>query len=98
MRRRFVATGGAVVVLLLAGCSDSGSPGAGPGAAEPSETPGPAAATATVPTRPPAAANAALGPTGPGTAKPCQGVAIPVGKDPQPIIDAAPAGRVVCFA
>ena len=99
MRRRVVATGGAVVLLLLAGCSDSGSPGSVPSPGEPSQTAGPAATTTvTVPTGPPAAATAALGPTGPGTAKPCQGTTIPVGKDPQPVIDAARRGTVFCFA
>lgn len=54
--------------------------------------------TVTVPTGPPAAAAAALGPTGPGTAKACKGVAIPVGTDPQSVIDAAPKGSTFCFA
>ena len=102
MRRRVVATGGAVVLLLLAGCSDSGTPGADSGSVsgsgEPSQTAGPATTTVTVPTGPPPAAAAALGPTGPGTAKPCQGTAIPVGKDPQSVIDAAPESTVFCFA
>jgi hypothetical protein len=76
-------------MLLLSGCSDTGST---------PETPtSTATVTVTVPTAPPAAAAAVLGPTGPSTAKPCSGTAIPVGSDPQPIIDAAPAGTTFCF-
>ncbi|MEJ1110665.1 right-handed parallel beta-helix repeat-containing protein [Kribbella sp. CCNWLW197] len=51
-----------------------------------------------MPTAPPAAAAAVLGPTGPGTAKTCKGIAIPVGADPQDVIDAQPAGTTFCFA
>ncbi len=89
MRRRGVAAGCAVLVLLLASCSggeDEPSAGA-------SATP-----TVTVPTAPPAAAAAALGPTGPGTAKPCRGTTIAVGADPQKVIDGQPAGTTFCFA
>lgn len=90
MRRGAVAAAG-VAVLVLSGCSDTG------GAPEPSNA-APATVTVTVPTAPPAAAAAVLGPTGPGTAKPCRGTAIPVGADPQPIIDSAPEGTTFCFA
>jgi len=86
MRRRGAAAGCAVLVLLLAGCTSE---------AEPST---PDVPTVTVPTGPPAAAVAALGATGPGTAKPCRGTAIPVGADPQQVIDAQPAGTTFCFA
>ncbi|TCO52054.1 parallel beta helix pectate lyase-like protein [Kribbella antiqua] len=86
MRRHAVAAGGSALLLLLAGCS--GNSGA----------PSPAAPTVTVPTAPPAAAAASLGPTGPSTAKPCHGVAIPLGADPQKLIDAHPAGTTFCFA
>jgi hypothetical protein len=89
MRRGVVAAAGAAL-LLLSGCTDSGS------APEPSK-PAPTV-TVTVPTAPPAAAAAVLGPTGPSTAKACKGTAIAVGADPQPIIDAAPAGTTFCFA
>ncbi|MEU8222857.1 right-handed parallel beta-helix repeat-containing protein [Kribbella sp. NPDC048915] len=51
-----------------------------------------------MPTAPPAAAAAALGPTGPSTAKPCKGTVIAVGVDPQPVIDTAPEGATFCFA
>ena len=96
MRRRSVAAGSAVLVLLLlAGCSDSGNGGKPPESAP--SVPA-ATSTVTVPTGPPAAAAAALGPTGPSTAKPCNGVAIPVGTDPQTVIDAAPKSSVFCFA
>ena len=86
MRRGAVAAAGAVL-LLVSGCSSKG--------AAPEPTP---VVTVTVPTAPPAAAAAVLGPTGPSTAKPCTGTAIPVGADPQPIIDAAPANTTFCFA
>jgi hypothetical protein len=89
MRRGAVAAAGAAV-LLVSGCSaDSGK--------APAPTGGPTV-TVTVPTAPPAAAAAVLGPTGPGTAKPCSGTAIPIGVDPQPIIDAAPEATTFCFA
>ncbi|TDD21201.1 right-handed parallel beta-helix repeat-containing protein [Kribbella turkmenica] len=92
MRRRAVTAGGAVLLLLLAGCSDDpGDSGAPPPVSS-------ATTTVTVPTAPPAAAAAALGPTGPSTAKPCQGVPIPVGADPQTVIDAQPQGTTFCFA
>ncbi|HZX06310.1 MAG TPA: right-handed parallel beta-helix repeat-containing protein, partial [Kribbella sp.] len=71
MRRGAVAAAGAAV-LLVAGCSAKD--------AAPTKV-----VTVTVPTAPPAAAAAVLGPTGPGTAKPCSGTAIPVGTDPQPV-------------
>lgn len=87
MRRGVVAAAGAAL-LLVSGCSDS----------KDSSKPPPATTTVTVPTAPPAAAAAVLGPTGPGTAKPCKGTAIPVGTDPQPIIDAAPPASTFCFA
>ena len=77
-------------MLVLSGCSDTGT------APEPSKAP--PTVTVTVPTAPPAAAAAVLGPTGPSTAKPCSGTAIAVGVDPQPVIDAAPAGTTFCFA
>ncbi|MFF0340506.1 right-handed parallel beta-helix repeat-containing protein [Kribbella sp. NPDC004875] len=87
MRREALATIG-VALLLVSGCSGTS------GAPEPSK---PAATTTvTVPTAAPAVA--VLGPTGPGTAKPCQGTAIPVGVDPQAVIDAAPQGTTFCFA
>ncbi|MGW6277571.1 right-handed parallel beta-helix repeat-containing protein [Kribbella sp. NPDC055071] len=86
--RHGVAAGVAVLALLLAGCSDSGGAPSKPDATT----------TVTVPTAPPAAAAAQLGPTGPGTAKPCQGIAIPVGTDPQSMINASPPGSVFCFA
>src|SRR5215510_12565948 len=82
MRRRGLAAGGAVLLLLLAGCSESAS--------APSHT-----ESATVPTAPQVSV---LGPTGPSTAKPCQGIAIPVGTDPQQVIDASPERSVFCFA
>ncbi|MFD7158600.1 right-handed parallel beta-helix repeat-containing protein [Kribbella sp. NPDC059898] len=85
MRRGAVAAAGAAV-LLVSGCSGKGA------APEPTQV-----VTVTVPTAPPAAAAAVLGPTGPSTAKPCSGTAIPVGTDPQPIIDAAPANTTFCF-
>ncbi|MEV0290890.1 right-handed parallel beta-helix repeat-containing protein [Kribbella sp. NPDC050820] len=90
MRRRAVTAGGAVLLLLLAGCSDD--------AGAPSPTTSAATPTVTVPTAPPAAAAAALGPTGPGTAMPCRGTAIPVGADPQQVIDGQPSGTTFCFA
>jgi len=93
MRRRVVAASGTVLVLLLAGCSGSGKPSTPPSSSSPAP-----ASTVTVPTAPPAAAGAELGPTGPGTARPCKGIAIPVGADPQDVIDAAPEGSVFCFA
>ncbi|MGZ0146835.1 right-handed parallel beta-helix repeat-containing protein [Kribbella sp. WER1] len=85
MRREAVAAAGAAV-LLVAGCSSKGT------APEPTQV-----VTVTVPTAPPAAAAAVLGPTGPSTAKPCSGTPIPVGTDPQPVIDAAPANTTFCF-
>ncbi|MFI6825618.1 right-handed parallel beta-helix repeat-containing protein [Kribbella sp. NPDC050241] len=88
MRRRGVVAGGAVLVLLLAGCSAGDGDSAKPSAAPPAVT---------VPTAPPAAAAVALGPTGPGTAKACTGTAIAVGADPQKVIDAAPEGTTFCF-
>jgi parallel beta-helix repeat protein len=92
MRRGVVATAG-VALLLVSGCSDTG------GSTEPAVSGQPTATTTvTVPTAPPTAAAAVLGPTGPSTAKPCNGTNIPVGTDPQPIIDAAPAGTTFCFA
>lgn len=39
-----------------------------------------------------------LGPTGPATAPKCEGVAIPVGQDPQQVIDRSPARTTFCFA
>jgi hypothetical protein len=92
MRRWVVAAGGAVVLLLVAGCTCGGNSGA------PSPARSSATSTVTVPTTPPAAATAALGSTGPSTAKPCQGVAIPLGTDPQKLIDAHPARTTFCFA
>ncbi|TQJ00147.1 parallel beta helix pectate lyase-like protein [Kribbella jejuensis] len=89
MRGRVAATAG-VALVLLTGCTD-GDQNAG----HPAGTP---TSTVTVPTGPPAAAAAVLGPTGPSTAKPCTGTAIPVGTDPQPVIDAAPGGTTFCFA
>src|SRR5690348_1436337 len=89
MRGRVAATAG-VALVLLTGCTD-GDQNAG----HPAGTP---TSTVTVPTGPPAAAAAVLGPTGPSTAKPCTGTAIPVGTDPQPVIDAAPEGTTFCFA
>ncbi|WP_433167872.1 right-handed parallel beta-helix repeat-containing protein [Kribbella sp. CA-247076] len=89
MRPRIVAAG-AVLVLFLAGCTDSSG---GSSAERPAAT-----TTVTVPTAPPAAAAAVLGPTGPSTATACRGVAIPVGTDPQQVIDAQPAGTTFCFA
>src|SRR5688500_11778632 len=83
VRRGAVAAAGAAL-LRLAGCSDSDS--SGTGAPEPTKA-APPTVTVTVPTAPPAAAAAVLGPTGPGTAKPCDGIAIAVGAEPQPIID-----------
>ncbi|WP_427894818.1 right-handed parallel beta-helix repeat-containing protein [Kribbella sp. GL6] len=85
MRRGAVAAAGAAV-LLVSGCSSKGA------VPEPTQV-----VTVTVPTAPPAAAGAVLGPTGPSTAKPCSGTAIPVGTDPQSIIDAAPANTTFCF-
>jgi hypothetical protein len=89
MRRGVVAAAGAAL-LLVSGCSDSNEP--------PKSAPPGATTTVTVSTAPPTAAAAVLGPTGPSTAKPCNGTNIPVGTDPQPIIDAAPAGTTFCFA
>ncbi|TCC65941.1 right-handed parallel beta-helix repeat-containing protein [Kribbella pittospori] len=89
MRRRGVVAGGAVLVLLLAGCSAGDGDSAKPSVVTPAVT---------VPTAPPAAAAVALGPTGPGTAKACVGTAIAVGADPQQVIDAAPEGTAFCFA
>ncbi|WP_371401303.1 right-handed parallel beta-helix repeat-containing protein [Kribbella sp. NBC_00662] len=89
MRRGVVAAVG-VALLVVSGCSDTG------GSAEPPKPT--ATTTVTVPTAPPTAAAAVLGPTGPSTAKPCKGTEIPVGTDPQPIIDAATEGTTFCFA
>ncbi|MBB5979199.1 right-handed parallel beta-helix repeat-containing protein [Kribbella solani] len=91
MRGLVVTAGAAVVGLLLTGCTDSGDQPA-------QQSAPPATTTVTVPTAPPTAAAAVLGPTGPSTAKPCQGTAIPVGTDPQPVIDAAPPATTFCFA
>jgi hypothetical protein len=91
MRRRAVTAGGAVL-LLLAGCTGDDNAGV------PSPTDSPATPTVTAPTAPPAAAAAVLGPTGPGTAKACRGTAIPLGADPQTVIDGQPAGTTFCFA
>ncbi|WUJ68663.1 right-handed parallel beta-helix repeat-containing protein [Kribbella soli] len=88
MRRGVVATAG-VALLMVSGCS---------GKTEPPKSAPSATTTVTVPTAPPTAATAVLGPTGPSTAKPCEGTSIPVGTDPQPIIDAAPPSTVFCFA
>jgi len=80
MRARGVAACAAAVGLLLSGYTDKGG------------APGPSATvTVTVPTAPPAAAAAVLGPTGPGTAKPCRGTAIPRPRPAPPELDAAPA-------
>ncbi|MFC6156394.1 right-handed parallel beta-helix repeat-containing protein [Kribbella jiaozuonensis] len=88
--RHGVCAAAGVALLLVSGCSDTG------GSTEPPKPT--ATTTVTVPTAPPTAAAAVLGPTGPSTAKPCKGTDIPVGTDPQPIIDAAPEGTTFCFA
>ncbi|GAA1682283.1 hypothetical protein GCM10009745_28210 [Kribbella yunnanensis] len=97
MRRRVIVGGvplqwaavAAGFALLLSGCT-SGDDGSGKA--------GPVTTTVTVPTEPPAAAAAVLGPTGPRTAKACSGVEIAVGADPQQVIDGHPAGTTYCFA
>jgi parallel beta-helix repeat protein len=51
-----------------------------------------------VPTAAPAAASVKLGPTGPATAAKCVGVAIPVGVEPQEVLDANPTAKTFCFS
>ena len=83
---RGIMSASAVVlaVFLVAGCTDVQS-------APVSDTDG-------VPVTPPPAASIKLGPTGPSTAPKCEGVAIPVGTDPQKVIDANPDAKTFCFS
>ena len=76
-----------LAVFLLAGCTD-----------DKAAPPPPSEPTLGVPTAAPPAASVKLGPTGPATAAKCDGVAIPVGTDPQKVIDANPAAKTFCFA
>ncbi|WBQ02717.1 right-handed parallel beta-helix repeat-containing protein [Kribbella sp. CA-293567] len=91
MGRGFTSAGALLLAgLLLAGCSDDP---AAPVAGE-SKTAEP---TVAVPTEVPAAAKTKLGATGPATAPKCVGVAIPVGAEPQQVIDANPTAKIFCF-
>src|SRR5688572_19398035 len=91
MGRGFTSASGVVLaVFLLAGCADD------KGAAPPPQG-SPSQPTGGVPTAVPSAAKVKLGATGPATAGKCVGVAIPVGVDPQKVIDGNPGAKAFCF-
>jgi parallel beta-helix repeat protein len=91
MRRGITSASAALLaVFVVAGCTDD--------PATPASNQTPPTSTVAVPTAAPPAANIKLGPTGPSTAPMCEGVPIPVGTDPQQVIDANPTAKTFCFA